>query len=272
LVHDVAHPKERLAMHMAKIEEARRAGVQLLVFPETSLPGYPNGQQVRQVAISADDEVLTRLAGQAGAMTVVLGFAELGSGSLYYNSIAWLRAGQVLGVHRKVNLATYGNLDEGKHFAHGTRVETLEMANGWQAAGLICADAWNPALVYLAALRHASLLAVPVASAVEAVGDEFDNPANWDINSKYIAMTYGLPVVRCNWAGRFGQMAFWGGSAIFDAYGKELARAGAGEELIHADLDLEQIHTARFLLPTLRDAQPMLIRSELDRLLAEEPR
>jgi predicted amidohydrolase len=172
----------------------------------------------------------------------------------------------VLHVHRKANLPTYGRLAETRFFAPGRAVETVPVAGTWRAATLICADTWNPALPWLAAIQHADLLIVPVASALDAV-DEFDNPAGWDLNLRHTALTYGMPVCMTNHCGARDGMRFWGGSRILDAYGRELARAGAGPELLVADLDLAQVGAARERLPTIRDADPALVQAELARLL-----
>jgi predicted amidohydrolase len=110
---------------------------------------------------------------------------------------------------------------------------------------------------------------VPVASSVDAVGGEFDNPGGWDLNLRHTAMTYGLPVVMANHCGRRGGLNFWGGSRILDPFGREVARAGAGREVIVADLDLGDVATARKRLPTIRDADPNLVHDILSRVFGQ---
>ena len=48
-------------------------------------------------------------------------------------------------LHRKVNLPSYGKLDENKHFTGGRFMETAMLDDVWRYEVLICADAWNPA-------------------------------------------------------------------------------------------------------------------------------
>jgi predicted amidohydrolase len=70
-----------------------------------------------------------------------------------------------------------------------------------------------------------------------------------------------------NHCGRRGGLNFWGGSRILDPFGRELARAGAGRDLVFADLAAADVATARHRLPTIRDADPDLVHDVLSRVL-----
>jgi predicted amidohydrolase len=150
---DLAHNRQT---HLDHIQEARAAGLELLVFPELSLTGYSLGPRVPEVAMARHAPLVQELAAAAGDMTVVFGFVEEGPGALFYNASAIVRAGQVLHVHRKLNLPSYGRLDEGKLFAQGLQVEAIDLQAPWKAGLLICADLWNPALVHLALQQNAT--------------------------------------------------------------------------------------------------------------------
>jgi predicted amidohydrolase len=203
-------------------------------------------------------------------MAVAIGFIEETSGARFHNAQALLRDGRILHVHRKANLATYGRLEEGKHYARGRRIGVTALEGPWIAATLICADLWNPALPWLAALRGASLLLAPVASAVGAVAEDFDNPAGWSVNLRHTSLTYGLPTIMANHCGMRGGLQFWGGSRILDAFGRELACAGGEPALVTAEIDFRDVRAARSRLPTIRDADPELVRGELKRLRRDE--
>jgi predicted amidohydrolase len=256
-----------VGQHLASIDAARQQAVDVLVFPELSLTDYVQAPDVLALARKPHAKELARLASAAGPMAVAVGFIEAGDAQQVFNAQAVLQDGQVLHVHRKANLVTYGRLEEGKHYARGRRVDVLALKPPWVAATLICADSWNPALPWLAALQQASLLLLPVASALDAVGDGFDNPAGWDVNLRHTALTYGLPIVMANHCGTRGGMRFWGGSRILDPSGRELARAGTEPALIVAELAYDDVGRARTRLPTIRDADPALIRAELARVM-----
>ncbi len=247
-----------LDLHRAAIAEARDRGIDLLVFPELSVTDYRTVPDLPGAACAAGD-----LAELGRDIAVLAGFIEAGSPGLFHNAAALLRDSRVIGCHAKLNLPTYGGLEEGKHYAAGHRLDLVEALPGWPAATLICADAWNPALPWLAALKGALLLLLPIASARGAVGGDFDNPGGWDVTLRHIAMTYGLPLAMANHCGRRGDFDFWGGSRILDPFGRCLAQAGEGPEIIQADIALADIGAARHRLPTMRDAAPLTVQALL---------
>ncbi|MGH6915524.1 MAG: nitrilase-related carbon-nitrogen hydrolase, partial [Geminicoccales bacterium] len=214
-----------LQKHLALIEAARRDGVEVLLFPELSLVGHGSGPDALKMALHRDDPRILELARASGDMVTVFGLIEEAVAAQFYNCAIAVRNGEVVFLHRKINLATYGLLEEGKHFTAGRYVETFDLGEPWRVSVLICADAWNPALVNLAAAHGATLLLIPISSAVEAVGAEFDNPGGWDTCLRFYGMIYGLPVVMANRVGQEGDLTFWGGSRIVDPFGRTAVKA-----------------------------------------------
>ncbi|MEO0636953.1 MAG: nitrilase-related carbon-nitrogen hydrolase [Pseudomonadota bacterium] len=255
-----------IEVHARWIEAARDAGCELTVFPEVSLTGHHGGAELLSAAMRRDDPRLLRLAEQSGPMRSVVGFIEEGPAAQFYNSCVVLRNGEVEHLHRKINVPNYGRLEEGKFYATGRFVETLEMDQNWRMGLLICADIWNPALTNLAFLHGSTMLVSPISSAEEAVGAEFDNPAGWEVAARFYAMVYGAPVIIANRCGTELDLTFWGGSRIIDPHGRELAVAGRDEELIVAELDYEAVRLSRKLLPTVRDSNLSLMQRETERL------
>ncbi|MGQ7249950.1 nitrilase-related carbon-nitrogen hydrolase [Halomonas sp. V046] len=249
-----------LEQHLDMIHDARRRGVELLVFPELSLTGYGLGQAVMQVAMPQEDPRLGRLASAAQGMLVVVGFVEEASPGEYYNAMAIVANGAIVAVHRKLNLPTYGGLEEGKWFSHGDALTQVDVCPGWKATALICADLWNPGLVHAALLNRPTVLCAPINSASGIVSQDFSNEQNWALNVSFYAMTYGTPVLMANRYGPEGDSHFWGGSRILGPNGETLAEAEDRETLISAMLSRTAIAKARFELPTLRDADTPLVR------------
>ncbi|AOO82856.1 nitrilase-related carbon-nitrogen hydrolase [Bosea vaviloviae] len=248
-----------LASHLAMIEQARRRGVDLLVFPELSLTDYLAQPDCAALALGRDAAPLSLLARAAAPMAVSVGFIEGDAQGRVFNAQALLAGGGIAAVHRKLNLPGYGSLREDQVYDAGEVLLPADLGQGWRAATLICADSWNPALPWLAALAGANLLLVPVASSRGAVAGGFDNPRGWEINLAHTAMTYGLPTIFANHCGQRGGFDFWGGSRILDARGIALAQAGDGPGLIVAEVDFAAGVAARQNLPTIRDSDPVLI-------------
>ncbi|HKP67619.1 MAG TPA: nitrilase-related carbon-nitrogen hydrolase [Casimicrobiaceae bacterium] len=252
--------------HIDVIGDARAAGVRVLVFPELSLTGHGAGTDTLRLALRRDDSMIAEIAAASGPMCTVFGLIEEAPAARFFNTAIAVRDGAAVAIHRKINLATYGRLDDGKHFGAGPKVGTFDI-NGWHASVLICADLWNPPLVHLAALQGATVLLAPISSAAEAVGGDFDNPGGWDINVRFHALTYGLPIVMANRVGREGDLTFWGGSRIVDPFGRTVAQAEREvETLVRASIAYNDVRTARYRLPTIRDANTPLVQRELARV------
>lgn len=256
------------AEHSHWVAEARKAGADLLVFPELSLVGHYGAENLLDVTMNSRDRRLLELSRAAGDMTLVVGFVEEGPAAQFYNAAGVYRNGRLVYIHRKINLPSYGKLTETKYYAQGRFVDTHELDADWRMGLLICADLWNPALTHLAFLHGATLLVSPISSGVEAVGEAFDNPAGWSATMHFYSMMYGAPSIMVNRTGAEHDLTFWGGSRILDAFGQPLAVAGQDPELITAKIDYGQVRQARALLPTVRDSNIALVERETDRLIA----
>ncbi|WEM41480.1 NAD+ synthetase [Photobacterium sp. DA100] len=248
-----------LQKHLAYIEQARERGIELLLFPELSLTGYSLREKTLDVAMPVSHPLFDELAAAAGDMVVSAGFVEEDSAGEFYNAQAMVKNGQLVHVHRKLNLPNYGGLEEAKWYSKGQGLEPCEPIAGWPMHTLICADLWNPALPHLAMLDKPALMLAPVNSAADIVSDEFSNPQGWKTNTDFISMTYGVPLLMANSCALEGNSRFWGGSRILDAFGHCLAEAGDEEALISAKVSLKDTREARFQLPTIRDADSRLV-------------
>lgn len=253
-----------LERHRDYANQARQKGAEVLLFPELSLTGYQVGRNAPTVAMRSDDPALLDLAKQAKGITLVVGFVERARAGELYNAMAYLRDGRVIHVHRKINLPTYGGLDEGKWFHSGSQIGNVALREHWESSCLICADLWNPALTHCAFLKQPELMLAPINSASGVVSENFSNEDNWKINVSFYAMIYGTPVLMANRYGHEEDLWFWGGSCILGPKGEILAAAGDGECIIQAELDQGAIDRARFEMPTVRDSNTRLIRRLLE--------
>lgn len=253
-----------LEIHIRYAEQAREAGAELLLFPELSLTGYQVGREAPVVAMRRDAPELQELAKCATGITLVVGFVERARAGELYNAMAYLREGEVIHVHRKINLPTYGGLEEGKWFHSGSRIINVAIREHWESSCLICADLWNPALTHCAFLNQPELMLAPINSASGVVSENFSNEDNWKTNVSFYAMIYGTPVLMANRYGHEKDLWFWGGSRILGPKGETLAAAGDEECIIYAELDQHTIDRARFEMPTVRDSNTRLIRRLLE--------
>ncbi len=267
---EIGDTDANIEIHLDWITRGLNENLDLLVMPEMSLAGHYGTDNILDVAMKSSDPRLKRLGEAAGDMAIIAGFIEEGPAAQFYNTAAILKHGEIIHLHRKINLPNYGKLEDSKFFAKGRTVETCPFDEDWKAGLLICADVWNPSLAHLAFLHGATLMITPISSAVEAVGSGFDNPGGWELTLRFYAMMYGAPSIMVNRVGVEKDLTFWGGSRITDPFGNDLAVAGNGEELITAELDYNQVRKARYQLPTLRDSNINLVQLEMSRLMEEQ--
>lgn len=251
------------------IGEAKERGTDLVVFPELSLTGYSIGQVGEEVSIEVDDERLRRLAEEAGETSLVLCFSEDDGDLRTYNSAAYFEEGALLHLHRKLYLPTYGVFEERKHFSPGQRMRAFKSKYGRMAV-LICNDAWQPALGFLAAQDSARVLLIPSCSADNRFPGEMDTTQYWYDITRFYARMLECYVVFVNRVGTEGDLAFWGSSHVVDSLGNIVAEGALyKEDLVIADLDLQSVLQRRRRVPLLREARLSLLSRELNRLADE---
>jgi predicted amidohydrolase len=260
-----------LEKHLALAQEARRAGADLLVFPELSLTGYVLQDLASTVAHrpTAEDPLFRPLLQASQELDLVVGFVDEDPRSRFYIAAAYLAGGQVVHVHRKVYLPTYGLFDEGRFFAWGDAIRAFDTRFGRMGI-LICEDFWHASPPYLLWLDGADLLLFTSASPGRGLTtDPQLESARWveHVNQAYASL-FTTFVAHANRVGYEDGLNFWGGSTVFDPNGALLARGPYHQEaLTLAELDLGQIHRTRARLPLLRDERTALVMRELSRIL-----
>jgi len=157
---DMAHNLERAT---ELIRRARADDADLIVLPELALSGYCVGDVAEDLSLELGDERIAALAAEAGDGALVLGFAER-TPLHVFNSAAYLQAGTLVHLHRKLYLPTYGAFEERKHFSPGGSLRAFDAPLG-RLAMLVCNDAWQLPLPFIAVQDAAEMLVVPAASA-----------------------------------------------------------------------------------------------------------
>jgi predicted amidohydrolase len=246
--------------------EANSQGADLTVFPELATHGYALGQILDHRSISARDQRLAELS--SGRSDVLAGFHEDG-GVRSYNAAAYLSQGAVVHVHRKLFLPTYLAWEERKHASSGQSLRAYDTPHA-RTATLICNDAWQPALPWLAAQDGAELLLVPTNSATGLGPITLDTIEYWQHLLVYIARMQQCWVVFVNRVGTEGGGRFWGGSRIVDPTGAVVAQAPLWEPaLVTLDIDVTAARRRRREVPLLAEARLALIEREVHRLIDE---
>jgi predicted amidohydrolase len=256
-----------------RVRAAAAEDAQLTVLPELALTGYLLQDLVPDVALAADDPRLLGIGADAPGMLVAVGFVEETAEHRYCNSVALVRDGMLVGLHRKVYLPTYGLFDEGRFTRTGDRIRTHDAGAPIGRIGLsVCEDFWHPTLPMLQALDGASLLVNVAAGPSRAPGGPAGLAAiaGWHKMQDTYALLGTVPLAFCNRVGNEEGLTFWGGSRIVAADGSTVVQAPLWEEaLVVGTLDTDDLRTQRYGLPILADERLELVQRELDRIIGE---
>jgi predicted amidohydrolase len=275
-------PRLRIALAQAdaeprdcagNIEKAKRlitehrGKTDLLVFPEYYVTGYLTGQDVYDHALRTDDELFRSLVDFTDGIMVAITFIEETGAFNFYDSIAFIADRRVLGIHRKIYLVNYGVFEERRHFSVGPNHQSIN-AGAFRIAPFICGDAWNPALVHLAAADLAHIFIFSACSPTQGLGSRLSTKESWHRMNEFYASMYGVYVLFVNRVGDDNGLHFWGGSQVVDPFGKVIAEAkGHEEEVIEAEVHLTEVREARTVLHTVRDENLSFLNHRLERVI-----
>ena len=264
--------ERNLALHEKTAEEAIGRGARLLVFPELSLTGYFLKDIVSSVALPLTSPVLDRLRDLSRRIDLVVGLVEETAEHLFYNAALYLSVGEILHVHRKVYLPTYGIFDEQRYLAEGGRIRTFRSGIG-RAAILICEDMWHPSTAFVASLDGMDILICPSSSPGRGgleEGKTFANARAWETINRAYAQLFTCYVLYANRVGYEDGACFWGGSEVIAPCGEPVAKAEyVSEAILVAEIDHAEIRRARTANPLLRDERVDVTLRELERIRRE---
>jgi len=263
-----------LDMHLIHLAEAKKQEADLVVFPELSLTGYVLQDLVPTVAHrpTDDDPVFKHLLKASRDLDLVVGFVDEDSRHRFFIASAYLSGGQVLHVHRKVYLPTYGLFDEGRFFAWGDSVRAFDTRFGRMGL-LICEDFWHASPPYLLWLDGADIMLFSSASPGRGLNDDEKlESARWveRVNRTYASLFTSF-VAHANRTGYEDGLHFWGGATVYDPNGACIAQGPYFEEaLVTTMIDMNQLHRTRARLPLLRDERTSLVARELRRIVGDD--
>src|SRR5574341_26560 len=139
------------------IQEAIREKAQLIVFPELGLTGYFLRDMVSAVALRKNSKLLKEFIQLSKKISICLGFVEETDSVEFFNAAAYIEKGEILHIHRKVYLPTYGMFDEQRYFSHGKSIRSFKTQFG-NVGMLICEDLWHPTSVQIMVQDGARLI------------------------------------------------------------------------------------------------------------------
>jgi N-carbamoylputrescine amidase len=249
------------------LRRAARQGAQIVCLPELFLSPYFCQKEDTALFDLAEPipgpttERLGRVAAELG-IVVIASLFERRLAGVYHNTAAVLDAdGSLLGIYRKMHIPDDPLYYEKYYFTPGdTGFRAFDTRFG-RIGSLVCWDQWFPEGARLTALQGANVLFYPTAIGWHPKEKaEFGKAQHeaWEAVQRAHAIANGVYVAAVNRVGQEGPadggLEFWGGSFIYDPFGRLLHRAShTEEEILIARCDLRHQEDTRRNWPFLRD-------------------
>lgn len=246
---------------MKCIKEAQDKNVDLIVFPELTLMGYPIMDTIDRHPVIVEENVkwLQEIAKLTEKTHAIIGFVESRNGEVqgkrYFNSVAVVGDGEVKAVVRKSLLPTFAEFNDYRYFEPSPVVgcqsgkdlgnfgedkveksDGLIEINGLKYAIVICEDGWNDRDFFTNPLYKID----PVEILAKKFPDVIVNCSASPTRSRkeqlkhnllsFTAKKYSVPVIYVNQVGAIDDISFDGSSRVYNKKGELIARAKSFEE------------------------------------------
>ncbi|WP_316813591.1 NAD+ synthase [Pedobacter heparinus] len=256
---------------IAHIEQAKTEGVDLIVFAELAVCGYPPRDFLEfDEFITLCEEAAQQIAAHCHGIACIVGLPvknEVLAGKDLYNAAYFIEDGQKKRVIKKALLPNYDVFDEYRYFEPASHFECIDF-KGIKIAVTICEDLWNinnnPLYVSVPMdelIRQKPKLMINIAASPFSYLHDEERVVVLSDNAR----KYNLPLLYVNQVGAQTEIIFDGGSLAFDnkgnlidemPYFKEALRTyeftdniikGHSPVQHQAVPDIEQIHDALVL-------------------------
>ena len=227
------------------IDRARDLGVDIVSFPELSIPGYPPEDLLLKADfVRGNLSALGEVAARTQGITAVVGFVDQDATRLY-NAAAVLSEGERVGVYHKQRLPNYGVFDEKRYFHPGHQAP-IYVIRGVPVGVTICEDIWFPGGPCQAEASAGALLVININGSPYHRG-------KWEQREEMLrtrARDYGVVVCYNNLVGGQDELVFDGMGMVLDHTGALIARGRLFEEdMVICDVDPEAVRRHRRVIP-----------------------
>jgi NAD+ synthase (glutamine-hydrolysing) len=228
------------ALILERLEEAKRAGADIAVFPELAITGYPpEDLLLRPGFVRAAERSLEQVAVASRGIAVLVGTPYFDRD--LYNACAVCAGGEVKALVKKRFLPNYGVFDEYRYFAPGDELFLFE--HGGTLVGVtVCEDMWQPGPPATDLALAGAQLLINVSASPFHVGREREREDMFRTRARDSSAF----VAFCNTVGGQDELIFDGHSHVLDDDGDVIARApGFEEALLVVDVDPSSVVARR---------------------------
>ncbi len=273
--------QDNIRRYVEQVRLVAKQGAQIICLQElfaslyfADVEDYHNFRYAEPIPGGETTQTFMALAKELGVVIICSMFEKRAEG-LYHNTTAVIDAdGTYLGKYRKMHIPDDPGYYEKFYFTPGDMGYKVFRTRFATIGVLICWDQWYPEAARITAMKGAEILFFPTAIGWAIDQDEATNDEQyqaWQTIQRSHSVANGVPVVSVNRTGREGDMQFWGGSFVTNAFGRVLWQAPHLEETLHVqELDLNDSDRYRRHWPFLRDRRIDSYAPILKRYLDEE--
>jgi NAD+ synthase (glutamine-hydrolysing) len=217
---------------LERLEEARMAQADLVLFPELAVTGYPpEDLLLRPGFVRAAEESLREVARATHGIVALVGTPHFDRD--LFNACAICAGGEVKALYRKRFLPNYGVFDEDRYFAPSRELVLLEHG-GTLIGPTICEDMWQPGPPATELALAGAQLLTNISASPFHVGRDREREEMFATRARDNASF----VAFCNAVGGQDELIFDGHSLVLDEEGHVLARGpGFEEALLVVDIE-----------------------------------
>jgi len=232
---------------VVRIEEAIERGAQIICLQELYNSRYFPQEEQQDVEKYAETipgkstGVFAELARKHKVVIIVPLFERALDGRFYNSAVVIDVNGTLLDTYHKVHVPQDPMFYEQDYFALGDLGYKVYNTVYAKFAVLICYDQWFPEAARICTLQGADILFYPTAIGYikDHTSADGDWHSAWQTVQRGHAIVNGVHVAAVNRVGEEGELEFWGGSFVCDAFGSILAQANnKEEETLIAQVDL----------------------------------
>ena len=261
--------EKNFQLHAAKIKDAVRNKIDLIVFPELSISGYHLKDIVYDTALTPDHEIIKEFCGLSKDIDILIGAPYEEIPGIIYNAAIYFSKGRVLHIHRKVQLPNFGMFEEQMIFKAGDTFRTFKIGD-FTAGIIICREILFPVNAYLYYLQGVDFLIGISNSPFRSLNkDGLDASFRlWERVGEVFAVNYHQNYVFINRTGFEDGIGFGGGS-FFAAPGKGIVKRAArlDQDSLDFEISQEDVRLSRIGANYARDEKPEVIFKELERII-----
>ncbi|MEO0084498.1 MAG: NAD+ synthase [candidate division WOR-3 bacterium] len=225
------------------IKTARRHQIDLVVFPELAICGYPPKDLLLKTDfLNAIDDGLEQIISETEKITVIVGTVISSKNKIkpinydvsmsahfpgykLYNAAALIKNRRYLGAQAKTYLPNYDIFDEQRYFSPATKSTIFKLAS--KKIGItICEDIWRDNKIISQLKKKRADFIINISSSPFYIG-------KYNIRQSLLqkrAVVNQLPIFYCNLVGGQDDLIFDGGSLVYNRQGKPIANAKRFEE------------------------------------------